>query len=158
MPRLGVTGHQHLPPRTVQLVEAALRELLEPYDADLTGVTCLADGADQLFARAVLARGGSIEVVVPAALYRDGLRPEAWRSYDELLGKAQRIERLGFEASTEEAHLAAGQVVADRSDLLVAVWDGAPARGLGGTADVVKYARERSIPVTVIWPEGASRD
>jgi hypothetical protein len=159
MARLGVTGHQHLPPRTVELVEAALRELLEPYDAgDLIGVTCLADGADQLFARAVLARGGVLEVVIPAVRYRDGLRPEAWPSYDELLDRAQQVEHLAFEASTEEAHLAAGQAVVDRSDLVVAVWDGAPARGLGGTADVVTYARKHGVPVTIIWPEGASRD
>jgi hypothetical protein len=30
--------------------------------------------------------------------------------------------------------------------------------GLGGIADVVAYARQRGVPVRVIWPEGASRD
>ena len=49
-------------------------------------------------------------------------------------------------------------MVPDRSSVLVAVWDGQPSRGLGGTADVVAYARQRSVPVTVTWPEGASRD
>jgi hypothetical protein len=48
--------------------------------------------------------------------------------------------------------------VVEASELLVAVWDGEPARGLGGTADVVAYAREGAIPVEVIWPEGATRD
>ena len=38
------------------------------------------------------------------------------------------------------------------------VWDGKPARSYGGTADVVAYARERSTPVRVIWPDGAQRD
>ena len=51
-----------------------------------------------------------------------------------------------------------GRAVVDRSSVLVAVWDGQPSRGLGGTADVVAYARERGVPVEVIWPEGASRD
>ena len=44
-----------------------------------------------------------------------------------------------------------------RADRLFAVWDGKPARGYGGTADVVAEARQRGVPVTVIWPEGASR-
>ena len=44
----------------------------------------------------------------------------------------------------------------DRSGVLVAVWDGQPARGLGGTADVV--ARQRGVPMEVIWPQGATRD
>jgi hypothetical protein len=51
-----------------------------------------------------------------------------------------------------------GRAVGDRSNVLVAVWDGQPARGLGGTADVVvAYARERGVLVQVIWPEGATR-
>ena len=45
-----------------------------------------------------------------------------------------------------------------KADRLFAVWDGQPARGYGGTADVVAEARARGIPVTVIWPEGATRD
>jgi hypothetical protein len=39
-----------------------------------------------------------------------------------------------------------------RTDRLYAVWDGKPARGYGGTADVVAEAEKRGIPVTVIWP------
>lgn len=43
------------------------------------------------------------------------------------------------------------------ADRLLAVWDGKPARGFGGTADVVAYARRVGVPVDVIWPEGAVR-
>ncbi|WP_198036875.1 hypothetical protein [Nocardia sp. BMG51109] len=46
----------------------------------------------------------------------------------------------------------------DDADELFAVWDGKPARGYGGTADVVAVARQRGMPVTVIWPDGAQRD
>ncbi len=36
-------------------------------------------------------------------------------------------------------------------DVLVAVWDGQPARGLGGTAEVIEHARKRlGLPVIVI--------
>ena len=52
---------------------------------------------------------------------------------------------------------AAGKAIAERSDLVLAVWDGRPAGGLGGTADVVKYARERGTTVAVIWPDGCAR-
>ena len=44
------------------------------------------------------------------------------------------------------------------ADELWAVWDGKPARGYGGTADVVACARENGVPVRVIWPAGARRD
>jgi len=52
----------------------------------------------------------------------------------------------------------ASKAMLARTDRLFAVWDGKPARGYGGTADVVAEARKRAVPVTVIWPEGASRD
>ncbi len=156
--RIGGTGHQGLPSRTAELVAAALHEVLARHGGSLIGVTCLAGGADQLFARAVLDLGGNIEVIVPAERYRDGLDVDAQPGYDELFAKAIQVERLPLVESTEEAHMAASEVLVDRSEVLVAVWDGKPARGLGGTADVVAYARDRGVPVEVVWPEGARRD
>ncbi len=156
--RIGIVGHQGLPPATRELVSAALHDVLVRCGSDIIGITCLADGADQLFARAVLALRNRLEVIVPAKRYRDGLSPAAQPEYDQLFARAHRIEALPFVESTEEAHMAAGRLVVARSDLLLAVWDGAPARGYGGTADVVAYAKEQAVPVEVIWPKGASRD
>ena len=59
--------------------------------------------------------------------------------------------------STSEAHQAASEYTVDHADILVAVWDGLPARAYGGTADVINYAHTIGKPVEVIWPEGASR-
>ena len=47
----------------------------------------------------------------------------------------------------------ASRAMLARADHLFAVWDGKPARGYGGTADVVAEARQRGVPVTAIWPE-----
>lgn len=158
---VGMTGHQGLPTPTAELVTAALRDTLSRYHPQLVGVTMLGPGADQLFARVVLSLGGWLYVVQPTKgrQYRDGFEdPDARRGYDELYGRASYFEALEYTESTERAHMEAGKVVVDRSSVLVAVWDGQPSRGLGGTADVVAYARERGVPVAVIWPEGATRD
>ncbi|NUP64306.1 MAG: hypothetical protein HOW71_19265 [Nonomuraea sp.] len=45
----------------------------------------------------------------------------------------------------------------DDAEVLFAIWDGQPARGYGGTADVVAEARRREVPVRVIWPDEARR-
>jgi hypothetical protein len=158
--RVGTTGHVGLTPPTAELVTAALRDTLRPYTLNLVGVTMLGPGADQLFARVVLELGGTLYVVQPTTgmQYRDIFEDvSARRGYDELYGQASHIEALEHTESTEQAHMDAGKVVVDRSSVLVAVWDGQPSRGLGGTADVVRYARERGVPVEVIWPEGATR-
>lgn len=159
MLRIGITGHRGFDEATSGLVSKALREALRAYDpAELVGVSCLADGADALFAQAVLDSGGAIEAVVPAAQYRDHLPVAHHPTYDSLLAHAKAVHRLDFDESTSQAHMAASHLMLSLISELLAVWDGQPARGYGGTADVVAEARERSIPVTVIWPCGAQRD
>ena len=57
-------------------------------------MSALADGADQIFARAVLDTGGQLEVIVPAAQYRAGLPESSHGTYDSLLAKACHVDRL----------------------------------------------------------------
>jgi hypothetical protein len=157
--RIAVSGHRQLPADTERLVDHAIREFLATMQADqLTGVSCLADGADQIFAQAVVDMGGQLEVIIPAARYRDGLPPTAHASYDALIARSAKIDHTGLVESTSEAHMKASQAMLARTDQLVAVWDGKPARGYGGTADVVAEARHLGLDVIVIWPEGAHRD
>jgi hypothetical protein len=157
--RIAITGHRGLPRVTERLVGQVIRAELAKYAGpDLVGISNLADGADQLFAHAILDAGGRLEVIVPAARYRDGLPESAHTAYDALLAQAVNVDRLDRIESDEQAHMEASQAMLARADHLFAVWDGKPARGYGGTADVVAEARKRGVPVTVIWPEGASRD
>jgi hypothetical protein len=142
-----------------ELIDAAIRAELRPYAADgqLIGLSCLADGADQIFAQAVLDLGGRLEAVIPAEQYRERLPDEAKPEYDALFAQAVAVHRFDFDESTAEAHMAASIGMVKKADRLFAIWDGEPARSYGGTADVVAYARERGTPVTVIWPAGAWR-
>ncbi|MDQ3886021.1 MAG: hypothetical protein M3308_03150 [Actinomycetota bacterium] len=160
MIKVGITGHRGLPPETVRSVDDAIRAQLAilPVKDPLVGVTCLADGADQIFAQAVVDHGGTLEVIVPAATYRAGLPRECWRSYDALLAQAQAVHRLPHQESNETAHMDASRRMLRIVQRLFAVWDGQPARGYGGTADVVALARAQQIPVVVVWPDGAFRD
>jgi len=52
----------------------------------------------------------------------------------------------------EEAFLAAGKRVVDLSDIVIAVRDGEPAKGKGGTADSVAYALSTGAPVIHLNP------
>lgn len=152
--KVGVTGHRDLTPETVKLVERAFDEHLSGH-GQLIGISSLAEGADQLFARAVLAHGGDLDAIVPSTAYR-GLRQDL-AEYDRLLALARRVTRLPYQEDGPAAHMAASLVMVERSELLLAVWDGQPARSFAGTADVVGYARQVQVPVEVIWPQGASR-
>lgn len=159
MPRIGVTGHVTLAVGTADLVYACLAEQLKLYAGpELHGVTCLADGADQLFARAILALSGTYEVVLPAVDYRSrAVQRHNLDSFDELLSGASGVTYMPFAHSGREAYMAASRELLRRCDQLLAVWDGTPSTRLGDTADVVRTARASGVPVTVLWPAGATR-
>jgi hypothetical protein len=159
LPRIGITGHSNLAPDAVPLIQSAIRGILATEKgSELVGVTCLAHGADQIFAHVILDLGGTVEVVLPAHDYRERkVNPDNVVDFDDLISKASNIETLPFQESSQDAYMAAGEKVLDSIDALVAVWDGRPSGGHGGTADVVAAARGRGLPVTVVWPAGAYR-
>jgi len=150
--RIGVTGHQRLEhPEAWYPVARAIRELLGRFAGPLTGVTSLAIGADQLFAQLVLARGGELHAVLPFAGIERTFAAADVPAYRGLADRAT-VEVLAPCASDEDAFLAAGERVVELSDLLVAVWNGRPAKGKGGTADVVAYALGRRVPLVHVEP------
>jgi hypothetical protein len=158
VPRIAVTGHRGLSVQTELLLTARLRRLLGSCGGeDLVGYSCVAEGADYLFARVVLELGGRLVVVVPAQHYRASLPATHRPRYDELTGRASGIVELPHREVVDQAYVDAGDELIRQAELLVAVWDGQPSRGPGGTADVVAAARRAGLPVTVVWPRGARR-
>ncbi|WP_229069731.1 hypothetical protein [Actinoplanes sp. DH11] len=155
--RFGITGHRMLPPGIAERAVAHWQRVL-PTGARLHGVSSLADGADQLFAAHVLAAGGVLEAVLPCADYAGSLTGNGSRArFTDLLHAAATVVTMPYTEPCEQGFLAAGEAMVDRCDHLFAIWDGLPARGLGGTADVVAYARKRGCPVTVLWIDGVRR-
>lgn len=144
---------------TVPLVRTALDELLAAHASDsLTGVSCLARGADSVFAEAVLAVGGRLVAVIPSQDYRQvKVKPDHAELFDRLAAAATEVRVLDRATASREAYEAANQVLITRADRLVAVWDGAPPSGKGGTADTVTLALDAGLPVDVVWPEGSTR-
>ncbi|MFF3327195.1 hypothetical protein [Streptomyces sp. NPDC002889] len=159
MKRIGVTGHRGIPLEALAHVRATMQAVLCGHQASLEALSSLAVGADQLFADVALACGAELTVVIPSGDYEQGFaEPDELAHYRRLKSLATREIRLSFPYSTDEAYYAAGAYIADHCDRLLAVWDGRPARGRGGTGDIVRYARDLGKPVTVIWREGLERD
>ncbi|MCX4090782.1 hypothetical protein [Nocardia sp. alder85J] len=159
MIRVGVTGHMNITADTAALVYAGITERLAGLGAgpDLTGVSCLARGADSVFAQAVLDAGGRLEVVLPSRTYRQRkVAADYAPLFDELLGRADPVRVMDFDESGVAAYEAANEVMLASCDRLVAVWDG-QAGDPGGTGSVVALARARGLTVDIVWPDGAAR-
>jgi hypothetical protein len=157
--RVGFTGHQDLPKAAVHNIKRRIQAELAGLakSNELTGITSLAEGADQLFASAILSLRGRLEVIVPSLDYGSTFKGNVLKNYKRLLSAASTIRQLSSSASTEEAFYRVGMLVVDECEMLMAVWDGKPSKGLGGTGDVVAYAQSRGIPISTIWPKGTFR-
>jgi hypothetical protein len=152
--RVGITGHQHLDdPTAWSWVADAIRTELAILTPPLVGITSLSIGADQLFAKLILEQSGSIHAVLPYREIEQSFLPEDLLLFRKLASQAE-LEILDTPGTDQDAYLAAGLRVADLSDLVIAVWNGLPAVGKGGTADVVGYALDKGIRLVHIEPVG----
>lgn len=149
--RVGVSGHQARAGIDWAWVRLAVRDILAKLAPVERGFTSLAVGSDQVFAEESLALGIEITAVVPLPGYERLFRGPDLERYRALLGRCA-VTVLPGGATDEASFLAAGQHVADLADALLAIWDGLPAAGQGGTADVVAYARGRGRRVIHVDP------
>ena len=161
---VGVTGHRAdvlgkealdgLAPRLrglLKLIEEAGEALLEREQSCFAEipvgrrfVSPLADGADQVAAEVALELGWELQVVLPFARahYRETLANHGARErFDALLERATCVLELpGVEGHELDAYVMTGRSTVAHCDILVAVWDGRPPRGRGGTGEVVQLA------------------
>ena len=163
---IGAAGHRKIGDgsRIEAAVAAAVRDVsvlvprMRNTDLALTVLSPLAEGADRIVARAVLKVPGSrLEVVLPMdrdAYEGDFASAESRREFDGLVAEASAVRRINGAASRTDAYVRAGRFVVDHCDILIAVWDGGPAEGPGGTAEVVAYARSLGCPL--IWMDPTS--
>jgi hypothetical protein len=131
-------------------------------------VSSLAEGADRVVARAVLSYlDARLDAVLPLALedYMEDFATEASRQeFEELLCRCseptllrtrrirdERRDESGQSELRRDAYAQAGRYVVDHCDVLIAVWDGKPAGGDGGTAEIVQYALQQKRPVLRVW-------
>ncbi|MBC8470876.1 MAG: hypothetical protein H8D56_15495 [Planctomycetes bacterium] len=151
--RIGITGHQNLGSEVrVGWVCRELSYAVKKYNVT-KGITCLAAGADQIYAEILKGENIPYIVVVPSDSYEKTFGDiSSLEKYQILLKKANRIIKLKFNEPNEIAFFEAGKKVVNLSRVIFAIWNGKKAKGLGGTADVVKYALEKNKKVVHFNP------
>lgn len=160
--RVGVTGHRTFddPEGTALRVRRGLRRVLalagdqgDGAKARIEVVSALAEGADRLVAREALdLPGATLSVVLPFPVddyAQDFDTTESEREFAGLLAKAASVEVMPPTATREAGYEAQGRRIAERCDVLVALWDGRESRGQGGTAEIVAFAAARD--ALLLW-------
>ena len=147
----------------LRTIELALDDLAgDPAPQRLRLISALAEGADQLAVSAATAVGLGWDAVLPFPVeeYERDFSPGPVRdAFHGLLAQAGSflvLDGQGVGADRDRAYDAAGKALLDNCDVLIAVWDGLPGRGRGGTHDVVEEAVRRAIPIITLAPDGGS--
>ena len=153
---IGITGHQELDQDSLwSWVKSELlviiKDLAENKN-EIVGISCLAIGADQLFAKLILSIDGQLLAIIPFSDYEKTFKNNDLDNYKNVLKLAFKIEVLPKQSSNEESFFTAGKRVVELSDIILAVWDGKKAEGLGGTGDIVAYAKKINKKVIHINP------
>jgi hypothetical protein len=160
---IAVTGHRpnRLPAPARGMVEdqigTLLTEILLLADAQARAIVLvcgLAEGADRMAADAALRQGVPFAAVLPFAVaeYQKDFADEESRShFQSLLAAARRVDVLPGDANDRDsAYEAAGLTMLNVAQMLIAIWDGGPSGGRGGTTEMVRHAAQRGMPVLVI--------
>ena len=151
---VGFSGHRQLsdPAAAANAITAALALLRQEFPGDWIGVSSVATGGDQLFVEQVLSLGLSWHAILPLPLrdFRDDFSPSEWVEVERLLTRASHVLVINENGSREDGYLDCGMETVEGADILIALWDGEPARGKGGTADVVEYANSIGKPMLIL--------
>lgn len=157
--RVGVTGHRSLDDEAVLACEvkkvlARIREERSNHYSSRPGlllISPIAEGADRLVARVVLKDpGAQLHVVLPFPeddYMNDFGTPGSKEEFERLLRRADEVVTLPPSGTRNDGYERVGLYVLDNCDVLIAIWDGEPSRGRGGTAEIVEKARERGMPL-----------
>lgn len=155
---LGVTGHRHLDEKSPLLrksVRAAIKDALREFNPrSLVVISPLAEGADRLVAREVVRVNGSRLIVplpIPQMHFEQDF-PKSVGPFRSLLKKAGTVidaplPKRGhawmiYSKARDHQYAWTGAYVVRHCHVLIAIWDGKPARGTGGTAQVVSWFRK----------------
>jgi hypothetical protein len=139
-------------------IEQAARDLLEregdcfaALPPKLRFVSPVADGADQITAELALELGWELQAILPfeREAYRASLANHGARErFDALIERTVCLLELpGDPSHTLDAYVMTGRATVAHCDVLIAIWDGLPPRGRGGTGEVVQLALTRGTAI-----------
>ena len=159
---IGVTGHRDIIP-TLELkvdIKNFFLQLFQKYSR-VKLLSPLADGADRLVADIFLdlqTEHKGLELIVPMPFnqkrYMEDFNKESKEKFIEYLHLASETFEVQSNESCHYKNL--GIYVTDKSNILLALWDGTFNQKSGGTGDIVQYARDNNKDVVHFFSERES--
>ena len=157
---IGFTGHRTLDDEAQ--CRKSILEFLEQQKKSalglVYGISSVAAGGDLLFAESCIQLALPLRVLLPLPVdeFRKDFDDTSWARAEQVLHKAASVEVAGGNQPRDACYYECGIETVLQSRLLLALWNGGPSQGLGGTQDVVSFARGLGRPV--VWLHTETRD
>jgi hypothetical protein len=118
----------------------------------------VAAGGDLLFAESCLQLDLPLCVLLPFPIeeFRRDFNETDWARAEQVLSRAASVEMTSGNQSREECYYECGIETVQQSRFLLALWNGEASQGLGGTEDIVSFAKEIGKPV--VWLHSKTGD
>jgi hypothetical protein len=165
--KVSISGHRDLKQTKIkeyyQAIKSTLLEIMEQNkDKEILVVSPLAEGADRLIVKVALDLGLKYEVLLPmrASIYaKDFETDESYQEFNSLLlnSKGYKItpiykcEETGIENTPENIqdygknrnlqYQKMGKDLVDATDAMIFLWDSIVNNKIGGTSDILQYAK-----------------
>lgn len=159
---IGIAGHRYL--AEVDKLTTGINEALATIemvfgDPTFRVISSLAEGADRLAAKRILRRPGA-QLVVPLPVSQedylsDFKSTESITEFQALLSQADQVFTLPPSPTREDAFAAVGTYILEHSDVILVLWDGQEAQGIGGTGEIAGTARLIGKPMA--WIKAGNR-
>jgi hypothetical protein len=157
---IGFTGHRNLPDESKSRANILkfLQDFKSKTDKTVYGVSSAAAGGDLLFAESCLQLGLPIRILLPAPKeqFREDFDDSMWTRAESVMHQAMSVEVIGTGETKDERYYECGTETVQQSQMLLALWDGNPSQGLGGTEEIFTYARNQERPV--VWIHSVTGD
>lgn len=148
---VAITGHRHIDRALIPDLRRRVSDALDSLCLRAGGVSrllmlnALAIGADSLAFDVAVEKGIPVDAVLPLPPeeYEEDFAPGAGRDgFRRRMGQARRVWLPETPAPRPECYAALGRALLGRADTLLALWDGSMDGPPGGTAFVIKAARD----------------
>lgn len=167
---IGISGHRNIDSNDQNLKLLLTKELKKIIDINdnITLLSPLAEGSDRLFVHTAIEVGSDkidkLRVMMPFKKEEYLKDFESAESKKEFIAMTleqddKKYKGIGVEVNEvpcsqdkEDGYLKSGQWTANHSDILFVIWDGKPANGKGGTAEIVEFAKIKNKKIVMINP------
>jgi hypothetical protein len=133
------------------MILKVLNEWKSKVPGGISGLSSLAAGGDLLFAEACFELGIPLRVLLPLppAQFREDFEELTWNRVESALQRAASVEVVDGATDRPQCYYECGLETVLQSGLLVVLWNGLPAQGIGGTGEMAQCCKDLGTPI--VW-------